>query len=138
MHYRKLILIKVKKALSILLLLVYMSTAFGIGIDCHYCGGHLSNVAIAGFGHAQCNCSSKDMQPGCCKNELHFCKTDDHKTQAATIISSFSVNINVPVSYIQDFSPQNLLDKELEKVTDASQKKNNAPPLFIQIRNLRI
>lgn len=127
-----------KKALSILLLLIYAGSSLGIGFDCHYCGGHLSDVTLVGFEHAHCKCSSKNMQPGCCKNEIHFCKTDDHKTQSAAIISSFSVNINIPVFYIQDFSFQNLFCKEFEKITDTSQKKSNAPPLFIEVRNLRI
>ena len=95
-----------KKVLSILFLLVYINTALGIGIDFHFCQSKIVDVKLAGLSHAHCNCPVGSMPKDCCKNELHFCQTDNHKTQAdATLLTKISI-IKMPLlfpDYISSF-----------------------------------
>jgi hypothetical protein len=73
-----------KKIVSIFLLLLYVNAAFGIGLACHYCGERLVNVKLLGLGHEACKCTTGQMNRGCCQDKTFFCKTDQHKIQAAT------------------------------------------------------
>lgn len=77
---------KVKSILSILFLFVYVSTALGIGIDYHFCGGKVVDAKLAGFSHAHCNCPKGSMPKDCCRNELHFYQTDNHKIQGGATL----------------------------------------------------
>ena len=88
-----------KKILSIVFLLVYINTAFGVGIDFHFCGGQIVDAKLAGFDKAHCSCPNGSMPKDCCKNELHFCQTDNHKTQADTILLKKISLIKVPVLF---------------------------------------
>jgi hypothetical protein len=78
-----------KKILSIFLLLLYVNAAFGIGLDCHYCGEKLVKVKLHGFGHEACKCTTGQMSQGCCHDKTIACKTDQHKLLAPATTAPF-------------------------------------------------
>ena len=94
-----------KRIIAISFFLIYVATAFGIGIDIHYCKGKISTISVIGLGNGTCGCKGK-MGKDCCKDEVHFYKADNHKTQniASPVISLeivkphlYSIDYNVPL-----------------------------------------
>lgn len=69
------------KLISILLLIIYSSTSFGVTINFHYCGGKFSGLALSNFGGAvQCGCNhNESTHKDCCSNKTICAKTDSHK-----------------------------------------------------------
>ncbi|HVU96835.1 MAG TPA: hypothetical protein VHE34_16515 [Puia sp.] len=94
-----------KKLISIFFIFIYLNTALGVGIDIHFCGGGFADVTIVGLGHAHCDCPPGSMPPGCCKNVVTFCKTDNHKIQAAETTISIQHWIEAPVFFPDYISP---------------------------------
>ena len=91
-----------KRIIAISFFLIYAATAFGIGIDIHYCKGKISTISVIGFEKGGCGCKGK-MSNGCCKDEVHFCKTDNHKTQdTASVLIPFE--IFQPQLYLVDYN----------------------------------
>ncbi|HET8837476.1 MAG TPA: hypothetical protein VFM82_00605 [Flavobacteriaceae bacterium] len=81
-----------RKKISILLTLLLLSNATGIGYGQHFCGGHLMKSMIA-FGEAALDCGMEKIpaacdkenhaqasvhNDGCCQNQLHKVTTDDN------------------------------------------------------------
>ena len=122
-----------RKLISILLLISYFNTAFAVGIDIHFCSGQIADVKLAGFGRAHCDCPEGSMPKGCCKNETHFCKTDDHKGQAAAVASAKYL-IKIPVLLPDYISPLPIMNFEKDNsLTNNSRRSNfkHSLPLFI-------
>lgn len=123
-----------KKILSILFLLVYINTAFGVGIDLHFCGGQMVDFKLAGFGQAHCSCPKGSMPTDCCKNELHFSQTDNHKVQAdATIVAKVNF-IQLPAVFHNYLCP--LEEADIVQINNVFYnqcrfKYKPAHPLFI-------
>ena len=130
-----------KKVLSILFLLVYINTALGIGIDFHFCQSKIVDVKLAGLSHAHCNCPVGSMPKDCCKNELHYCHTDNHKTQVdATRLTKMST-IKVPVLFPDYISSLVIADNTQKKDTFCNHYRfnyNPTNPLFILNNIFRI
>lgn len=94
-----------KKLISIIFTLIYFNTAFGVGVDIHYCGGNIADITIVGLGHAHCNCPAESMPPGCCKNVACFCKTDNHKIPAITAVGNVKYLVHTPIFFPDYISP---------------------------------
>ncbi len=78
-----------KKLIAIFFLIVYTGTAIGAVINYHYCNGHLANTSFLSFGgKSDCACNPAAMPKNCCKDELLYIKTDNHKT----VQESFAIN----------------------------------------------
>lgn len=123
-----------QKFVSILFLIIYFNTAMVVGVDVHFCGGHVADVKLAGFGHAECNCPKGSMPEGCCKSELHFFKTDNHKNLVAVTVVVPEMFIKTPVILPDFISPLPLVD--FTKISDVicdhpRSKYKPACPLFI-------
>lgn len=70
-----------KKIISILLLVLYSSTAFAITMDVHYCASKFSGISLIGYGGPHCGCDhSNSTHKGCCTDKIVSLKTDNHKT----------------------------------------------------------
>lgn len=129
------------KVSSILCLLVYINTAFGVGIDNHFCRGQVVDTRVAGFGHAHCDCLEGSMPKDCCRNELYSCQTDNHKIQAgATLlprISSLKVAVLSPdfiyVMAAEEFTKKNNISYNHHRF-----KYKSSSPLFILNNVFRI
>ncbi len=77
-----------KKAISILLLIVYTSTAFAITVNAHYCAGEFSEMFLVGYGEAHCGCDHSDpTHKDCCTDKIISVKTDNHKTGQSYILT---------------------------------------------------
>ena len=94
-----------KKMISIFFTLIYLNTALGVGIDIHFCGGDIADITIVGLGHAHCDCPPGSMPPGCCKNVVCFCKTDNHKVQAVETIAGIKYWTQAPVVFPDYINP---------------------------------
>ncbi len=73
---------KVKKILTIIILVIYTSSALGtVSINYHYCNGQLAQVSFLNFDDKSgCSCNPDAMPKGCCKDELLCQRVDSHKT----------------------------------------------------------
>lgn len=100
---------KVKKLFAILLILIYTSTALGgFIVNFHYCKGHLSDVSLLNFAKAGCACNPDSMPKDCCKDELFYKKTDNHRTvQESYILNTIPATPDLPP--LSDFQNQIVL-----------------------------
>lgn len=88
-----------KKLVAILLILIYSGIALGgVAINLHYCHGQLAKISILNFGGQKgCGCNPQDMPKDCCKDELKYQKSDDHRTiQTAQIADLISFAVEPP------------------------------------------
>jgi hypothetical protein len=53
---------------------VYVSTAIGIPVYMHYCGGELEQVSFVVKSNSCCGGEEEDMDEGCCANENTFAR----------------------------------------------------------------
>jgi hypothetical protein len=73
--------------MSIFLLIVYTSTAFGVAVNYHYCDNYLFKISILIFrGNNGCIHNQKDLPMSCCKDKPHYQIPFNHN-----IIPSLSV-----------------------------------------------
>lgn len=69
-----------KKLITIFLVLLYTSTTLGTVVNFHYCKGYLAHISFLNYGgKTGCACKQKDMRKGCCNDQLHYEKADNHK-----------------------------------------------------------
>lgn len=130
-----------KKVLSISFLLVYINTAFGVGIDYHFCAGQLVDTKFAGFGDAHCACPVGSMPKGCCRNELHYCQADNHKIQAGATLLPYMISLKESVLFPDFIYP--LATEAFAKENDISYnhcrfKYKSSCPLYILNNVFRI
>ena len=117
-----------KRMISIFFMFIYLNTALGVGIDVHFCGGDIADITIIGLGHAHCNCSPDSMPPGCCKNVVHYCKTDNHKVQAADTTISIQHWIEAPVFFPDYISPLLPLGYQVQNDPDPNHHRTKYVP----------
>jgi hypothetical protein len=86
-----------KKLTAIFFLFIYLNPALGLGVDIHFCGGAVTDVEIVGLGHAHCTCPPGSMPPGCCKNVVCFCKTDQHRMSGVPALTGLKLLVQAPV-----------------------------------------
>lgn len=130
---------KVKKVAAIILLIVYTSTALGVGVSIHYCQGYRSHISFLSFGgKSPCACSSDAMPKDCCKDELLSNKVDNHKVVQA----SYTVDT---ISFTPDFPPVNDLHHNQISQECGHNSDNFSPrdwrspnPIFLLNRVFRI
>ncbi len=94
-----------KKLTVILFWLIYLNTALGVGVDIHLCGGIVADISIVGLRHAHCCCPPGAMPPGCCKNVVCFCKTDNHRLLAFTNVGNLRTTVQAPMLFPDFISP---------------------------------
>lgn len=94
-----------KKMLSLFFTFLYLNTAFGVGIDVHFCGKGMADITIAGPGHGHCDCPPGSMPPGCCQHVVRYCKTDNHKIPVITAPLAVKDCIQVPALYPNYIDP---------------------------------
>jgi hypothetical protein len=133
-----------KKSISILFLLTYLNVALGTTIDCHYCCGKLVNFKLSNISVSKAKCGRSDMSmpSGCCKHEIHYCKTDNHTSPAILTITAPETLIKTPVFLINflNFFPFVAMNHVIG-ILYLRQCKSDIEPacsLFISNRVLRI
>ncbi|MBS1753932.1 MAG: hypothetical protein JST34_07775 [Bacteroidetes bacterium] len=87
-----------KKFISILLLVLYSSTAFSVAVDIHFCAGKFSGIAIPGIGiNPHCGCDhSSQTHKNCCTDKIVFSKADNHKTVQPVAITQNWTTVVLP------------------------------------------
>jgi hypothetical protein len=120
-----------KKIIIIFLLFIYTATAFGIAINYHYCGGHLSGVKVLNFGgNGGCKCNPANMPKDCCKDKMLYFKGDNHKSSTVSVIvlpGSFAIDVPVTTNTL-------LLHKEFcipAVLTFGFVRQKSPQPLFL-------
>ena len=56
------------------MVVVYVTTAIGIPVYMHYCGGELEQVSFVVKSNSCCGGEEEDMDEGCCANENTFAR----------------------------------------------------------------
>lgn len=125
-----------KKIAAILLLTVYVSTAFGTAINFHYCKGHLTKVSILNFGSPdKCNCNPTDIPKDCCKDKVKYEKADNHNiVQAVQVSELISLSAEPPFEYIYD----SIKVIEASVTINPLNQRSHPDPIFLFIRVFRI
>jgi hypothetical protein len=67
-----------KQVGSISLIIILLVSTFGITVNKHYCGGHLSDVSL--YLSATCGCGDMDMDSDCCQTNSDFVQLDEDYT----------------------------------------------------------
>ena len=131
-------LIKVKKLISIFLLTIYTSIAFGITINFHYCGDHLAKVSLLNIGgQVGCGCNPGDMPKDCCKDNLIVQKADNHRVVQHVSIADFVYfSVEPPPSYSNYISTLGD-DYDLDFISNGS-RRSCPDPIYLLNRVFRI
>ena len=86
-----------KRAISIVLLLLYINVGFGFRIE--YCQGQIATKQLAEPKKQSCECCTRVLSKECCKKGTHFCSTDSHKSQPdAIVVKNIETENLVPFS----------------------------------------
>lgn len=127
-----------KKFIAILLIISYAGNAAGLAINYHYCGGHLAKVSFLNFEALKgCACNPNDMPKDCCKDELKYQKSDNHKTiQAVQIAEITSFAIESPFCNSSFAIP--LIDKDDSSPVTNEVQRSCPEPIYLLNRVFRI
>lgn len=95
-----------KKFITAILAVIYISTSTGAMLHMHYCMGEMADW---GLGHnnskicGKCGMDkSAEKDNGCCKDEHKFVKNDtDQKTEQASFQLKYLVSTALPVSFVE-------------------------------------
>lgn len=97
-----------KKALSIIISLIYLMLSTGAAVNLHYCGGKLANININNHSEGCC-CGNKEMSKSCC-NDKEFNLSLDVDQQVAQLIQIptndvvFSILTSLTLSQYQEYT----------------------------------
>ena len=124
---------KMKRALTAILAVLYLSTSLGTTVHLHYCMGKLVDWDLQQTKNIKCsNCGmdrSENNQNGCCKDEYKKIKNDNDQK-----LSEVAFNLlHVTISALQFELPV----IKISSITEAN-PVSNAPPrshVAIHIRN---
>jgi hypothetical protein len=74
-----------KKLLSLLLAVLYMTTSSGVVLNVHYCMGKIASVEVDNFRDTLCKCGKQETGAACCKSEIKVLKNaNDHMATLAS------------------------------------------------------
>ena len=71
--------------------MVYVTTAIGIPVYKHYCGGELEKVSLLIKSNSCCGGEEDDMGDGCCANENTFVRCAPDFTFTKAVGSDFQI-----------------------------------------------
>jgi hypothetical protein len=79
-----------KKAIIVLLAILYVTVASGVVVNVHYCMGRIASVEYGYDDHDVCGkCGMSDQKKGCCHTEYKLIKLqDEHQLVKASITFS--------------------------------------------------
>ena len=111
-----------KKLLSAIIIIVYVSMSCGVIINLHYCMGRYQSFDLYASGKNECGkCGMPTDKPhGCCKDEVKIVKLQDDQNKAT--ISYNIKNIDAPVMIPSDFIAASPI------TTDKLQKQEDHEP----------
>ena len=114
-----------KKLALILLISIYTTATFGIGIKQFYCCGKLKSVTIAFVEGASNKCNKANRTEGCCKTKYQIFKIKDSHV-AVGGISNLSKHSTVIYLFTPSFETVALMTVPIDIDID---KASHAPPI---------
>ncbi len=130
-----------KKAISILLLVIYTSLSIGVSVSKHFCGGSLTEMAFFSSEKKQCACSlmrSKEKSD-CCEDKISIVKleTDQNSAKTSTFYFAKIVHLSALPYFGVHFFPL-----KISLFTFKQSIKETLPPpkvpLYLAFRVFRI
>lgn len=111
---------EMRKALSISLLMLFITATIGVTVSKHFCGGKLADTSL--FSAASCGCGDKDMEGNCCSNESEFFQMDEDY-----IITSADIDFKLKftLAFLSAF-----IDSFFIEEYNSSDYSNYKPPLL--------
>lgn len=110
-----------KKFLTGILAIIYLTVSTGFVINVHYCMGKIASTDLLHNNNKCDKCGMKSNTGGCCKDEFKVIKlSDSHK------IISNDINISSPVAIIDN--SKTTLDTEFKYSEINSDFNNHSPP----------
>jgi hypothetical protein len=120
----------VRKAIVLILAILYIGTSSGATISLHYCMGKLVGWSMGSSDEHQCDNCGMEMSDknGCCKEENKQIEVDKTQKAAVTFIQTLQLNAaNTPVSKL---SYNTLLP--VDHLSDGN-PRSNAPPHYTPV-----
>ncbi len=74
-----------KKALTAILAILYMTIASGVEMNIHYCMGELASVELGKAADKACSKCGMEAKDGCCEDESRIVKVED--SHQASVLS---------------------------------------------------
>lgn len=109
-----------KKALSISLLMLFITATVGVTVSKHFCGGKLADTSL--FASATCGSCDKDMAGNCCQDESEFFQMDEDFVITSTDID---FDLKFTFSFLSTF-----IDSFFTEKNNSSDYLNYKPPLL--------
>jgi len=113
-----------KKAFTILLLIIYTTASSGVSIKQFYCCGKLKSVSFAFKQDVKEKCHKGSEKSGCCENKYHTLKVKDNHIVADDFVgpARYFTDLHLFPSFYQ--SPVFTLFQQIDTANPG-----NAPPL---------
>lgn len=93
-----------KKAISILLVIVFLFSSSGFSINTHYCNGKIKSINISFSDNHKSCCGKKKMDKDCCKNKTEIVKINDNYIPAQIIVTSSTDFAYFALAFIRTFN----------------------------------
>jgi hypothetical protein len=114
------------------MVVVYVTTAIGIPVYKHYCGGELEKVSFLIKSNSCCGGEESDMGDGCCANENAFAQCAPDFTFTKAIGSDFQItDFNLFIAEIPFFN------SKIEPVSIVTSKYFFPPPDLLHSNIIR-
>ncbi len=130
-----------KKILTAILAVLYITTSTGATIHLHYCMGKLAKWEIVEKDSKRCAiCGMKitEKNKGCCKDEHKFVKNNsDQKVTEASLHIAHTIALALPVSFIE------ISNLDFHSITEENPFSNappisSSPAIFLRNCNFRL
>lgn len=116
-----------KRLPAILLVLLYLSTNIGLGMNVHYCHGEVASVEF--YSHqTHCCCGTMQMMQSCCDDRLLEFQIDDSQ-QAPAVLAAPDAPALAQVDILIEQSIDPLVDKDV--VPAANDPPPESPPIYL-------
>jgi len=115
--------------LSILLLLIYLSTALNLFIQIHYCNNRIESVQLLS-GEID-ECCKPEQNTGCCHNEVKIIKLDSDQNSN---YNRHSLYVSFPAELHEYSALRIFCIQSITKTQDLSYNPPDTPPLPIWLK----
>ena len=124
-----------KKLITAIIAVLYLTITSGVVLDMHYCMNKLSSVKVQYHLDDVCGKCGMKAKDGCCKDELKLVKlSGEHKY----VLSDFSFAFTAPVTETYVFPGINILPVQQQFTLGANGPPLSDVPLYLKNRVFRI
>ncbi|MBL7698170.1 MAG: hypothetical protein JNK79_08430 [Chitinophagaceae bacterium] len=94
-----------KKALVLLLAVVYITLTSGVAVNVHYCMGKITGKTYGVEADHQCDRCGMEKKSGCCETEHRLVKADDDHIYTPSVAAKAPVIVAITTAYPAFFTP---------------------------------